>query len=174
MYIETFIVSFLIGLLRKGSIANFKLFNLNKICLLLAALAAQVIININFLNIDNLYYLGAALHISSYFLLFIFFWANRHILNYLLVIGAALNFAAVSLNGGAMPVHTIHMPDAAVEKINNSVTHTVLDEATRVPWLADIFHVSWPFQQMISIGDVFICIGIFALVQKIMLFHKKS
>lgn len=168
MYIEAFIISILVGLFRKGKISNFKSIYFQKVRLLFIAVLIQLAIN--YIGMDN--QAGILLHIGSYFMLFIFFWVNRDLFNYMLPLGAALNFLVIVFNGGSMPVFTGYMPDIAVNQLTLSVTHTVLDETTRMPWLADILYIRWPYQQMISIGDIFLVIGIFIFVQRIMVNGK--
>lgn len=172
MYVEAFAAGILIGLIRKGSIVNFKYINLSKISFLVFAFFLQI--TVNFVPPLYLYGLSPFLHIGSYLLLIVFLWHNRNVFNYLLPAGILLNFLVILLNKGSMPVCTRHMPAEEVEKINTSATHTVLDETTRIPWLGDVLFISWPFNQMISLGDVFISLGIFLFVQKIMLFSRED
>lgn len=172
MYVEAFAAGILIGLIRKGSIFNFKFINLRKISLLITAFAIQIILI--FVLPLYLFSIGVLLHISSYLLLFVFLWFNRSIFNYLFPVGILLNFLAILSNGGSMPVCSRYMSVEAAERVNSSITHTVIDETTRLPWLGDIIFISWPFQQMISLGDVFISLGIFLFVQKIMLSSKEN
>jgi len=166
MFIETLVLSIVIGFLRKGKLKNFGLIQFRWISLLFLSFALQFMVN--YIGSAVLSYWGNIFHIGSYLLIFYFFWTNKKQLNLLLSIGVILNFLVIILNGGSMPVDTRHMSFSIIEKIQQSVTHTVLTSGTKLPWLADIIYIPWPTRQMLSLGDIFLSIGVFILVQKVM------
>lgn len=166
MFIESFIISILVGLLRKGKLQNLGLIQLKRISLLFVAFIAQFIID--YLGQETMGSNGGLIHLISYFVLFYFFYINKRIFNLAIFSGIVLNFLVVSFNEGAMPVLTTYMPNSAISALSQSVTHTVLTDTTMLVPLADIIYIPWPQQQMISIGDIFLNIGVFLLVQRFM------
>ena len=117
------------------------------------------------------------LFIFSHLLLLIFVWLNRHLPGVLLVgLGVILNLAVILANGGFMPI----TPETLVEinpgtTINNwqeglhygySKDVILSDKKTVLPILSDIlvFPPPFPFLVAFSIGDIFIAIGIIALL----------
>lgn len=91
----------------------------------------------------------------------------------LLALGIFLNWVAISLNGGFMPssqeaLIAAGLADRAAmgegEHFNNTV---LVNESTRLPFLADVMAVPtpFPFATVFSIGDVLIAAGAAWLVQ---------
>jgi Family of unknown function (DUF5317) len=79
--------------------------------------------------------------------------------------GVLMNLTVISLNGG-MPVlseaaevasgFTVGSPD-----LTGSFKHTMLDESTRIPFLADVIPLRLGnLGQVISLGDVFLAVGL--------------
>jgi hypothetical protein len=167
MFIETLVASILAGKVRKGRLANLGELQLEKSMLLFIAILIQV--GVEYLGRIKLGSAGLALHVGSYFLLFYFFWANKHTFNLLLPLGTFLNFLVILLNKGAMPVDPQYLPEASIEQLAFSVTHTMMTEAAVFPWLADIIYVKWPTQQLISAGDIIMNAGLFLFIQKVLL-----
>ncbi|MDK2822899.1 MAG: hypothetical protein PWQ67_2010 [Clostridia bacterium] len=166
MLIESLILGIIVALIRKGKINNLGLIQLERISFLFFALILQLIID--FFGRITLGQLGSIVHFTSYLLLFYFYWFNRNRLNILIPIGLALNFLVISFNNFSMPVHTSYMPKDVILKLSNSVTHSIMTSNTKLSWLGDIFYISWPVKQMLSVGDIFLDLGIFFLIQKIM------
>ncbi|MBS4026246.1 MAG: DUF5317 domain-containing protein [Clostridia bacterium] len=166
MLIEALVVSIIIGKLRKGRISNLGEIRLIRTVLLFMAIFIQVAIN--YFGRAALGSAGGVMHLSSYFFVFYFFWLNKQTFNIFLPLGTFLNFLVIALNKGSMPVDSRYMTDASIEKLAFSVTHTIMTETTIFPWLADIIYIKWPGQQLISIGDIFICAGIFIFIQRVM------
>ncbi|MFZ0626036.1 MAG: DUF5317 domain-containing protein [Acidimicrobiia bacterium] len=84
---------------------------------------------------------------------------------WLVGIGVLMNLTVISLNGG-MPVlseaaevasgFTMSTPD-----LTGSFKHTILDESTRIPFLADVIPLRLGgLGQVISLGDVFLAVGL--------------
>ncbi len=166
MFIETFIFSIVVGLIRKGNIKNFALIHFRGISFLFVAFFIQILLDwFGILVWGNW---GLVIHLSTYMMLFYFFKINKENLNLLLPLGTFLNFMVILFNQGAMPVKTTYIPEEAIANLADSVTHTIMTIQTKLPFLGDIIYVRWPMQQMISVGDIIMNIGIFLLVQKIM------
>lgn len=117
-----------------------------------------------------------AIHLASYALLLYALWCNRRLPgDWLLLAGSALNAAVIAANGGRMPV----MP-AAVVAIGQAGQiprlahggddiHSLMSATTRLPWLGDRFVLPLLGRSVFSLGDVVIVVGLFILVQGIML-----
>jgi hypothetical protein len=94
--------------------------------------------------------------------------ANWHLPGMRLVtIGLGLNALVIGANG-AMPVD----PDAIRALGIDGATvppgkHTLLDDQTRLPWLADIWPLP-PLRSIISIGDVVLAAGLIPLTHGLM------
>lgn len=113
----------------------------------------------------------------------IFLWLNRHHPGFtLILIGVLLNFLAMAVNGGRMPVSltasTILGPYYMELLSSGEVIskHVMMDTSTRLPFLGDIIPLSSPYPrtQVISIGDVIMNLGIFFLIQHLMVPKKKG
>ncbi|MFZ7101671.1 MAG: DUF5317 domain-containing protein [Peptococcaceae bacterium] len=166
MFVESLLAGIFVAWVRKGKIKNLGLIQLQRISLLFAVLFVQMIIDLPGVMIPG--QIGVIMHIFSYVLLFYFFWINKNRLNSLILTGAALNFSVILFNG-SMPVAAKHMSSEAVEQLKVSITHSLLTADTRLAWLADIIYVRWPLRQMLSVGDFLLDIGVFVLIQKVML-----
>jgi hypothetical protein len=109
--------------------------------------------------------LGVAMVLTSYAPLIALVFANRDRKGmWLAGIGVLLNFTVIVLNGG-MPV----MSEAAVvasgfspvPQLSESYKHIPLDEATRLPFLADVIPMRLVGRgTVISLGDVFLAVGL--------------
>ncbi|MBA1333996.1 MAG: hypothetical protein HPY66_1480 [Firmicutes bacterium] len=123
------------------------------------------------------------LHILSYLILFIGIMSNREYPSmWVVFLGSFLNFLVITLNGGAMPISIPGLLRAGLENsaqmisAGGYVTHRPLTEATRLPFLADIFVLpaGYPFPKVLSVGDILISIGIFLFVQRAMFLEKRK
>lgn len=111
---------------------------------------------------------GLSLLIVSQVLVVIWLVLNRHLPGVVLVaIGLALNAAVIAANG-AMPVDPDAMQALGLGPLEVPPgKHTLLTEATRLPWLADIFPLP-PLRSIISVGDVVIAAGLLPLTHALM------
>lgn len=123
------------------------------------------------------------IHSLSYLLIFIGLIYNFNRKSMILVfIGALLNYIVIVANGGQMPVSGSGLSLLGMEqylevlKSNSVITHTLINDSTNLYFLGDIIPTPkfYPFPKMISIGDVFLGIGIFALIQNGMLRRVKD
>ncbi|WP_069650813.1 DUF5317 domain-containing protein [Caloranaerobacter ferrireducens] len=127
------------------------------------------------------------IHSLSYILIFIGLILNFKNKSMILVfIGTLLNFIVIVANGGRMPVSPEGLKAAnlisnlEMLKKDMIITHTLITDSTRLPILGDIIPLikPYPFPKMISIGDIFLGLGIFFFIQEAMtkkrIFSKKS
>lgn len=109
-------------------------------------------------------------------------WVNKHHPGLtLILIGVFLNFVVMAANGGRMPVSV----EAAsvldpyyVQALQSDLygKHQMLTESTRFAFLGDIIPITKPYprDQVISIGDVVMNVGIFIFIQHLMVGKKKG
>lgn len=186
MFIESMVLGFVVAILRKGKIKNIENININGWYLFLIAgliqgsiswlkgktqLLGPQFFDQYFFYIHLFTYLliliGIILSIKNNFMKFIF-------------IGMALNFIVIFANGGKMPVsfknvkgyehYTEEMPEKAFD-----IKHSLVTENTKLVYLADVIALPMPYPivSIISIGDVFLSIGIYLFFQESMVRKKE-
>lgn len=164
MLLDVIFVSFLIAFLRGGRLKEIPTFH--KLLFLGLCIVLQISSGI-------IPQWGGILVSIAYACLLIFFFHNReHEDIRIYMIGWFLNAVVIWANLGRMPVdleQAKKLPYPLEPLLNGSdFKHTVLTEATHLPFLADIMHMPFPIPRLISIGDLFIMLGTFLLVQRIM------
>lgn len=166
-------ISVVIGLLRGGKLRNLTEIRVTAWWLLLLGFGMQLAAN---LIPPSRQPVAVTLVLVSYLPLLLFVWLNRNAAGmWVAGLGILMNFTVIALNGG-MPV----LPEA-VELAGGSpdlvvgAKHVVLDDATRLPFLADIIPLP---RSVVSLGDVFLAIGVGVFLedqlrQPVRLFSKK-
>jgi hypothetical protein len=134
--------------------------------LAVAAIAVQMLI-VTVAPGDALAGLHAPLHVLSYGLLGGFGWANRRVAGVPVVLaGGALNAIAILANGGVMPTDPA-VADAAASHAapGEFINSTAVDDA-RLAFLGDVLATpgSLPLQNVYSVGDVIIVLGLLVVV----------
>lgn len=133
------------------------------------AVAAAIGIQVAIISVfpDSFENLHVPLHFVSYAFAAVFVWMNRHIPGMLIVgVGAALNLIAITANGGVMPASPEALETAGIVHTKGFVNSTAVDDP-KLQFLGDIFAIpdSVPIlDNVFSIGDVLIAIGIVGLV----------
>ncbi|WP_075865447.1 DUF5317 domain-containing protein [Carboxydothermus islandicus] len=126
---------------------------------------------------------GRYLHLFSYLLLFYGIYKNIKLPGMGLIgLGVFLNFLVIAANGGYMPAdpRTISPEWIAMMKQGILGTHTLIDEHTRLVFLADniylwFYPITFSYgKPIISFGDIFITVGVFWLVFKGMRYRKNK
>jgi Family of unknown function (DUF5317) len=103
--------------------------------------------------------LHAPLHVLSYALLAGFGWANRRVTGVpVVLLGGALNAAAILANGGVMPADPGVAPEAAAGEFSNAAS----DGDARLAFLGDTLATpdSLPLHNVYSVGDIIIVLGL--------------
>jgi hypothetical protein len=91
----------------------------------------------------------------------------------LVTLGLTLNAVVMAANG-AMPVDPAAIAALGVEGVTvNPGKHTLLTEATRLPWLADRLPLP-PLRTVISVGDVVLAAGLLPLVHHLMTYRSPA
>jgi len=94
----------------------------------------------------------------------------------LVLLGTILNFMPIALNKGKMPVSIDALKFSSLYselkllKEGRILTHVLENEATKMGILGDIIPIPKPYllPKIISIGDIFIALGLFVVIQKYM------
>lgn len=111
---------------------------------------------------------GLGLLIGSQVLVVAWLVINRTLPGVALVaLGLALNAVVIAANG-AMPVDPAAMRALGLGELQVPPgKHTLLTDATRLPWLADIFPLP-PLRSIISVGDIVLAAGLLPLTHALM------
>ena len=122
------------------------------------------------------------LFVGSHLLLLVVVWANRQLAGVKWIgLGLLLNLVVMVANGGWMPItpeaivkvgHTSLVPSlVSGTRVYSSKNIVLSSQETRLWFLSDVFVLSRPFPvpSVFSIGDVFVALGVFLLLQGAML-----
>lgn len=157
-------LSFIIGFLRGGRIREVPKFNM------LWTLGVSILLQITSALVPQ--WTGITVSISYLFILLFFFYNREHEDIRIFMIGWFLNALVIWANYGRMPVDLeqasrLSYPiDALLH--GTDFKHVALTSDTNLPFLADFIYKPIIFPRVISIGDIFIMLGTFLLVQRIM------
>jgi Family of unknown function (DUF5317) len=153
-------VAIVIGWSRGGRLANLTEIRVRIWWLLFLGFGLQVAAV--FLPSDR-HGLAVAIILASYVPLLLFVWLNRSMTGmWIAGIGILMNFTVIALNAG-MPVMLEAIEVAGGTGIPDlGARHVLMTDTTRLPFLGDVI----PFPaSVISIGDVFLAIGIGLFVE---------
>lgn len=154
------IISIVIGWLRGGRLRNLteirvRLWWLLPLGFILLAASAFVP--------DEKHEIAVGFVLVSYLPLLLFVWLNRDMAGmWIAGMGILMNFTVIVLNGG-MPVleEAVRIAGGSSDLILDA-KHVVLDENTSLPFLADVIPLP---NAVLSLGDVFLAIGIGAFLE---------
>lgn len=118
------------------------------------------------------------LYILAYCLLFVVLFLNLHLKAvWLILIGAILNFAAIALNNGSIPIDLVLLEKMGFTNLLNSIgigalpNYIPINEAysfTQHLGKKITTPPMYPIKQIFSVGDIFIALGLLFYVQKVM------
>ncbi len=171
MLIDFIVVALIVGFLLRGRLAN--LAEVEVRGLVLAVLAVVVQYGIQY--VDNTAWFdvrpyAAYLYVATLLFLLVVILLNRRSPAIVLMgVGIFLNFLVIAANGGKMPVSAEGLARAGMEEYvailqsGTVLTHQLVDEQTRLAFLADIFAVPepYPFPRVFSVGDALLGVGAF-------------
>ena len=178
MIIEVFVLSVLIGLIRKGRLYDLGRAPLRHLYMFVPPLA--ILAGVVFLGRSGGMpqpYLSAA-KIVQYAALLAAIMLNLHMRQmWLAAAGTFLNLLVIAANGGFMPMSAKALRMAGLaemldpERTSQLIRHAIMTPETRLKPLADIIPVpGYPVTaQVASIGDVLISLALFVFVQRYML-----
>ena len=119
---------------------------------------------------------AVALVLISYLPLILVVWLNRQAAGmWIAGIGILMNFTVIAANGGMPLLQEAVALAGGSGDLALDGKHVLLDESTRIPFLADIIPLP---RSVVSLGDVFIAIGIGVFIEEQMhrpvpLFRRK-
>ena len=153
-------VAVVIGWSRGGRLANLTEIRVRVWWLLFVGFGLQIVAM--FLPSD-LHSLAVTLILASYLPLLLFVWLNRSMAGmWIAGIGVLMNFTVIALNAG-MPVMLEAVEVAGGSGVPDlGARHVLMTETTRLPFLGDV--IPLPFN-VISIGDVFLAIGLGVFIE---------
>lgn len=171
MIVEAVIVSLIIGFIRKGKVINFAFVDVKWIYLFMFGAVIQAFVfnltspdasGLRLWMYENFYWL----HLISYLLLLVPLVLNHALRGFkFMMIGTFMNFLPIFANGAKMPVK---VPEGYNPIFD--LGHVLLTEATKIKLLSDLIFVGppYPLPKVISIGDLFLVIGVFWFIQYVM------
>ncbi|WP_425446286.1 DUF5317 domain-containing protein [Dethiothermospora halolimnae] len=179
MLVEIFILAILFGIIRGGKISRFSYLSFKKASPFILALVVQVAIVLFGLNGSGfiLDYIKE-LYIGSYILFLIGFIININFRElWIVMIGVIMNFIPFVANGFKMPISTEGMNLAGFTETANLVNegkvalYKPLTDATKYNLLSKTIVVPEMYinPQVLTVGDLIIALGLFAMIQSIML-----
>lgn len=168
MLIETASTSILVSIIRKGKIKNLQNVFIHGWYLLFIASLLQLILKMGY--VQNFFY---PIMMTSYILILICLGLNYKSKPMLTIFtGTLMNTIVIAANDGLMPVSIKGLAWAGYDIstiVNNrfDAFHSIITDATHLSFLADIIPIPepYPFPQMLSIGDLFIMVGVFMFIQ---------
>jgi hypothetical protein len=179
MVFDGIIISFIVGLFRKGNLRAFSQLNLKWGWVFPLLLIVQLTVFTLQNNSEFLGQLSGSIYILVYIIGLLFLFLNRKNPGFILIfIGVFLNFLVMVVNGGRMPVSVESaavLDPGYIEALKESLyaKHTMLTSTTHLGFLGDVIPISDPYPrtQIISIGDIIMNFGIFFFIQYIMVRH---
>ena len=182
MVFDGVLISLIVGFLRKGNLRGIAEVKLKAGLVFPILLVFQLSLYVLQMKFEFLMSISGYLFIIVYLIGLYFLWLNRHHHGFLLIFaGVFLNFIVMALNGGRMPVSmeaSMVLDPQYIELLKNGVyaKHTLLTESTKLAFLGDVIPITNPYpkSQVVSIGDIFMNIGVFFFIQDLMLNYKRS
>ncbi|MFZ5969233.1 MAG: DUF5317 domain-containing protein [Bacillota bacterium] len=183
MLVESMGTAVLVGKIRGGKLNHLLDITIQRWCLFIIASLIEFAASwVKMKEIDPLYQWVDRytfwIHGFVYILLFITILSNIRSRGFLLIcIGVFLNFVVIAANGGKMPVAipavegNLYQQTIEMLKAGKDFTHTLMEEPTRFKFLGDIIHIPkpYPMPKSLSIGDIFMMVGVFLFIQSKML-----
>lgn len=178
MLLDVLIISLIIAFLRGGKFKRLAEIDLRRIELIVISFVIQyIIVKAGESGATWIQKWGVYLYVSSYILLLLSIWYNRHIKEMLIFgVGIFINFVVIVANGGHMPVSLVALQKAGMAYMlpllqsKSYIIHTLMDSQTKLKLLADVIPLPSPYPRprVLSIGDVIMGIGVFFLIQNYM------
>jgi hypothetical protein len=160
-------IAIAIVLLTRGSFGRLGKLRIQSIWLAVLALAIQLALEFVDVPDDGLDDLGFGLLMASYALLLAFCFINLRVpAMWIVALGIALNTAAIGLNQG-MPTRDREVTTASGrtvdEPIERTVKHRPESDDDLLPFLGDQIVIPDPVDEVISVGDIVLAVGIVAV-----------
>lgn len=174
MLIETLLISLIVGKIRRGKIKNLVHTPIEGwvfivLSFIISYLSVFLISRGNAFLYKGLVYIQS---LSSFLMIIGLLYKAFSFDRILLAFGFLLNLIPMALNNGKMPVDGNALIKLGLNeqfvllKDNLVVTHTLMDNTTKMEILSDIISLKRLFPKVVSIGDLIIALGIFLIIQK--------
>ena len=188
LIIEPTILSLIVAKIRKGKLKNLEKIEIKAWYLLLIAAIIQIISSIiksreivlKGIEFEDYFFY---LHTLSYILMIlcVILNLNKNSMKVFLI-GIILNFIVIFANGGKMPVSLNGIRginDSIAMELNLSdfdIKHQGITPETKFAYLSDIILLPkpYPLPKILSVGDIFIMIGLFMFLQEAMVIDKNK
>lgn len=162
-FLVVLVVAVLVVPLTRGSFRRLSQLQFRHLWVLFLALAVQIALEYVDFPKDRMEDLGVAILLGSYVLIFGFCWINRKVKGMTVIgVGIACNVLVIALNLG-MPtteeLRTVDGRDVYVP-IEQTVKHRPEDDDTKLAFLGDVMTLPGSPNQLFSIGDIIIGLGI--------------
>lgn len=177
LYLLAIAAGILLGLLAKGSLANFLHFRFKRVWLALTAVLIDVMIQVLALNgFEFTIRYSFAISAVKFLLLLVWLWTNREILGIPVIgLGCLLNAVVMMVNDGKMPVDenvikAVMAENSGITEVPLDGKHFIADSSTKLPFLSDTIHPPGFLAigaQIMSIGDLIVVAGILLVAYKI-------
>jgi hypothetical protein len=169
MLIETVTASGAVLVCRKGRFASLKRLRIHGWYFLVVSVLIQTLLSQHFIP-DRFHYTTIVI---SYILIILCILANlRRPSMKIAFIGVLLNFLVIAANQGYMPVWLEGLQYAGYDTATIvsgklDTFHALVTDTTLFSFLSDIIPIPepYPFPQMLSIGDLFLMVGVFLFFQ---------
>jgi Family of unknown function (DUF5317) len=160
-------IAIAIVLVTRGSFGRLAKLPIKSIWLAVLALGIQIALELVDIPDDRIDDLGLGLLMASYVLLLAFCFVNLRIpAMWIVALGIALNTAVIGLNQG-MPTPDQEVTTASgrtVDKpIERTVKHRPESDDDLLPFLGDQIVIPEPVDEVISVGDIVLAVGILAV-----------
>ena len=178
LYVIIIITSIIIGLLRGGELEKLFTISIEGVLIFATALLFRLgVWAFDLIGISGILTYSPYIIIISYFLLIYVSIHNIKLPGFkYIILGLILNGFVITLNGGSMPVL---VRQGVIENLNTAsflesgtrVVHSLMNDNTLFAFLGDVISIPKPFPDtsIISVGDIMILMGLFILIQKIMM-----
>ena len=153
-----------IVLVTRGSLRQLLQLRIQSVWLALLALTMQVVLDLVDFPDDRIDDLGFALLMVSYALLLAFCFVNIRVpAMWIVALGVALNAAVIGLNQG-MPARDREVTTASGRTVDRPIDRTVKHRPESgddlLPFLGDKIVIPEPIDEVISVGDIVLGVGI--------------
>jgi hypothetical protein len=157
-------IAIAIVLVTRGSLNQLLRLRIQAIWLALLALTIQIVLDLVDFPDDRIDDLGFALLMASYALLLAFCFVNIRVpAMWIVALGIALNAAVIGLNQG-MPTRDREVTTATGRTVDRPIDRTVKHRPESsddlLPFLGDKIVIPEPIDEVISVGDIVIGVGI--------------
>lgn len=180
LLVESMVLGIIVGKIRGGKLKGLATSLLKFSWLIFLSFALQLAISI-MISLGHSFFIEyrMILYVITYVLLFVALFFNmRFQCMWFIMIGAIMNFTAIMMNEGSMPVDMKLLEKLGFKNMVNSINMGALSQY--IP-LEKAGHFTsylgkrismpdfYPLSQVFSLGDLFIALGIFFLIQNMMM-----